>query len=110
MNKKTLQFLKALDKATSHDQHGHERALYLLLEMYADSLPSVEDGHWFHKAFRTLSVTGTPQLDRVIWNLIHASTTIWEVLPQFSTRATLPGERNVDAANIPAQAEASHAN
>jgi len=73
--------LKNLDKP-SRAAGGSERALYLLLKLSAPYLwLDPENLERFHKDFRQIDVTPSPEIDMAIWHLLHSSELFWKLAP-----------------------------
>lgn len=96
----TDKFLAMLDEATKpcFGIKAHERALYLLLNEFADSLPDLGDAYYFHKAFRQTDVTATGGFDMAIWQLMQSCQIVWDVLKVFERpNANLTGATEPEA-------------
>lgn len=94
MDSKT--FLKEFDRVTHRLQEKHpinynfERALYLLLkghenDIRIDSAFKFDPtGLKFHKNFRQVDITSSPELDSAIWLLIGQSKAFWDTINRLS--------------------------
>jgi len=76
-NDEKLERLFKLFNEETITKSGQCRALYVLLEMYKNVLPEIDD--YFQKAFRQTDVTDNGKLDMVFWHLMNGNTTFWHI-------------------------------
>jgi len=76
-NEEKLERLLTIFKEETESKSGQCRALYVLLEMYKNVLPEIDD--YFQKTFRQTDVTDSGQLDMVFWHLMNGNTLFWSI-------------------------------